>query len=41
LTILRFSGVKPVCQTLIGSIEAGGLSARTEWLEAAHALGRA
>jgi putative NADPH-quinone reductase len=39
--ILRFSGIKPVRETLIGGVEAGGQSARTRWLESVRALGRA
>ena len=39
--ILRFSGIKPVRETLIGGVEAGGPSARTRWLEMVRSLGRA
>jgi len=39
--ILRFSGIKPVRETLIGGIEAGGLPARSRWLEIVRGLGRA
>jgi len=39
--ILRFSGIKPVRETVIGGIEAGGLPARIRWLDSVRALGRA
>ena len=39
--ILRFAGTAPVRATLIGSVEAGGTSARTEWLRKIHSLGAA
>jgi len=39
--ILRFSGIKPVHETLIGGVEAGGPPARTRWLETVRALGHA
>jgi putative NADPH-quinone reductase len=39
--ILRFSGIKPVHETLIGGIEAGGPPARNRWLETVRALGTA
>jgi putative NADPH-quinone reductase len=39
--ILRFSGIKPVREILIGGIEAGGPPVRTRWLEIVRALGRA
>jgi putative NADPH-quinone reductase len=39
--ILRFSGINPVRETLIGGVEAGGPSARTRWIEVVRALGRA
>jgi putative NADPH-quinone reductase len=38
--ILRFSGIKPVREMLIGGIEAGGAPARTRWLAAVRDLGR-
>jgi putative NADPH-quinone reductase len=39
--ILRFSGIKPVRETLIGGVEAGGASMRTRWLKKVRVLGRA
>lgn len=36
--ILRFSGIKPVREILIGMVEAGGAP---KWIEKLHALGRA
>jgi putative NADPH-quinone reductase len=39
--ILRFSGIKPVRETVIGSVEAGGVEGRNRWLEAVRTLGRA
>jgi putative NADPH-quinone reductase len=38
--ILRFSGIKPTRETLIGGVEAGGASARMRWLDKVRALGR-
>jgi putative NADPH-quinone reductase len=39
--ILRFSGIKPVRETLIGGVEAGGAPARARWIETVRALGYA
>jgi putative NADPH-quinone reductase len=39
--ILRFSGIKPVRETLIGGVDAGGAPARARWLETVRALGYA
>jgi hypothetical protein len=39
--ILRFSGVKPVRETLIGGVEAGGMPSRARWLETVRARGYA
>jgi len=38
--ILRFVGIAPVRETLIGSVEACGDARRRKWLEELHALGR-
>lgn len=39
--ILKFVGIGPIGETLIGMIEAGGSAARGEWLKKVRALGRA
>ena len=39
--ILRFSGIKPIRETLIGMVEATGNSGREKWLERMRAFGRA
>jgi putative NADPH-quinone reductase len=39
--ILRFSGIIPVHETLIGGVEAGGPPTRNRWLETVRALGTA
>lgn len=39
--ILRFSGIKPVRETVIGGVEAVGPKGRARWLATVRALGRA
>lgn len=39
--ILKFCGIAPVKETLIGMVEAGGTSGHQKWIERLRALGRA
>jgi putative NADPH-quinone reductase len=39
--ILRFAGIGPIRETLIGSVAAGGEASHRKWLERMQALGRA
>jgi putative NADPH-quinone reductase len=38
--ILRYSGIGPIRETLIGNVERIGPAGREKWLAKVHALGR-